>query len=295
MYNPFSEIDEEEPADECLVTSAVSGDRDALERLVRWHQGWIYNIAARMLWRADQAEDATQEILIRIVTRLASFEGRSRFRTWAYRIAVNHMLNARKSQMERQGVTFADLGREMAEIPDLDLPDPKAVPVALPLLVEEARVGCTTAMLMCLDRRQRLAFILGEVFGVTDRIGGEVMGVTPENFRQLLARARRDLYRFMQDECGLVNPSNPCRCAKKAQGFIDRGYLDPSRLQFTAERMRHVREVAPSRLEELRDLSERQHAEVFRDHAFLAVPDQVAVIRRLLDEPRHRAFLDENS
>lgn len=294
MFNPFAETTNPDPPDEELVRQATAGDRDALERLIRRHQGWVYNIAVRMVWRTDRAEDATQEILIKIVTHLGSFEGRSRFRTWAYRIAVNHLLNVQKSEMERQGVTFTDLGREMDGLPDLDLPDPKSVPVELPLLVEEAKVGCTTAMLMCLDRRQRLAFILGEVFGASDRIGAEVMEVSPDNFRQVLARARRDLYSFMNHKCGLVNPSNPCRCAKKTQAFIDKGYLDPAKLQFTAERAGHVREVAPSRLEELQALSERQHAEVFRDHGFLPVKDQVAVLRRLLDDPQARRVVEQD-
>jgi len=79
------------------------------------------------------------------------------------------------------------------ETPDLELPDPRSIPVELPLVVEEARVGCMTAMLMCLDRRQRMVFILGEYFGVTSEVGGDVMEVSPEYFRQLLSRARRDL------------------------------------------------------------------------------------------------------
>jgi hypothetical protein len=84
------------------------------------------------------------------------------------------------------------------------------------LLVEEARIGCMTGMLLCLDRRQRLAFILGEDFGLTSEIGGEVMDVSADNFRQLPSRARRDLYQFTNEKCGLVNSANPCRCAKKS-------------------------------------------------------------------------------
>jgi RNA polymerase sigma factor (sigma-70 family) len=294
MFNPFVEPPPDVP-DEDLVRQATSGDRNALERLIRRHQRWVYNIAVRMVWRTDRAEDATQEILLKIVTHLGSFKGESRFRTWAYRIAVNHLLNVRQSEMERQGVTFSELGREMHGLPDLDLPDPKAVPAELPVLVEEAKVGCTTAMLMCLDRRQRLAFVLGDIFGLSDRIGAEVMGVGADNFRQLLARARRDLYSFMNGTCGLVNPSNPCRCAKKTQAFIDKGYLDPARLQFTAERIERVRDVAPSRLEELQVLTDRQHAEVFRDHPLLSVTDQVATLRRLLDGPLGRRVVDQDS
>src|SRR5579862_7585901 len=79
--------------DQKLVLRARSGDRKALEELVRRHQAWIYNIAVRMLYHPQDAEDATQEILIKVLTRLSSFEGRSSFRTWLYRIVVNHVLN----------------------------------------------------------------------------------------------------------------------------------------------------------------------------------------------------------
>lgn len=295
MFTPFADTTLPDLPDEELVRQATAGDRDALERLVRRHQSWVYNIAVRMTWRTDRAEDAAQEILLKIVTHLASFEGKSRFRTWAYRIAVNHLLTVQKSEMERRGVTFTDLGREMDGLPDLDPPDPKTVPVELPVFVEEAKVGCTTAMLMCLDRRQRLAFVLGEVFGVSDRIGAEVMAVSADNFRQLLARARRDLYSFMNDTCGLVNPSNPCRCARKTQAFIDKGYLDPTRLQFTAERVERVRDVAPSRLGELQALTDRQHAEVFREHSFLPMKDQVVALRQLLNDPQGRRVVEQDS
>jgi DNA-directed RNA polymerase specialized sigma24 family protein len=175
----------------------------------------------------------------------------SQFRTWLYRIAVNHLLNVRKSEFEEQSITFTDMGRALDETPDLDLPDPKSVPVELPLLVEEARIGCMTGMLICLDRRQRLAFILGEYFGVTSEVGGEVMEVSSDNFRQLLSRARRDLYQFMNEKCGLVNAANPCRCAKKTRSFMQAGYVDPVRLEFTKGRLARVSDVAPDRLSRL--------------------------------------------
>jgi DNA-directed RNA polymerase specialized sigma24 family protein len=203
------------------------------------------------------------------------------FRTWLYRIAFNHLLNVRKTEFEDPSVTFTDMGRALDETPDLELPDPRSVPVELPLLVEEARVGCMTAMLMCLDRRQRMAFILGEYFGATSDVGGEVMDVSPDNFRQLLSRARRDLYQFMNDKCGLVNAANPCRCAKKTRSYIQAGYVDPDRLEFTKGRLATINEIAPHRLNELQEL-DRKHAELFRDHGFLAPPDLAAKLRELI-------------
>lgn len=282
--SPFAQTPAEgnDRGDEELVSKAKAGEEDALERLVRRYQPWVFNIAIRMIWRRDLAEDATQEILIKIVTKLSTFRGQSQFRTCLYRIAVNHLLNVRRTEMEEK-MTFADMGRSLDATPNLDLPDPRTIPVELPLLVEETRETCMNAMLLCLDRRQRLVFILGEIFGVSSELGAEVMEILPDHFRQLLARARRDLYQFMNDKCGLVNAANPCRCAKKTRGFMQAGYVDPSRLQFTKDRLASVGDITPHRLDELQSL-DRKHAELFRENAFLASSDLATRLRELLSQ-----------
>jgi RNA polymerase sigma factor (sigma-70 family) len=86
---------------EDVARRAIDGDRDALDRLVRELQGDIYGVALRMLWNRENAEDATQEILVRVVTRLAQFDFRSKLKTWVYRIAVNYILDVKKSPVER--------------------------------------------------------------------------------------------------------------------------------------------------------------------------------------------------
>ncbi|HTJ00422.1 MAG TPA: RNA polymerase sigma factor [Dongiaceae bacterium] len=267
--------------DELLVPRAREGDMEALDALVRRHQSWVFNLALRMVWRRETAEDATQEILIKAVTKLSQFAGTSAFRTWLYRIAVNHLLNVRKSEMEANAMDFTAMGTSLDGVPDEDLPDERSLPVTTQVLVEEARLGCITAMLMCLDRRQRLAFILGEVFGETSEAGAAAMDVSPDNFRQLLSRARRDLYAFMNDKCGLVNQANPCRCARKAAGFMRHGWLDPHHLQFSPDRLATVLAEAPARLEELQSL-DHQHAELYRQQPFLAGPDLAQQLREIL-------------
>jgi RNA polymerase sigma factor (sigma-70 family) len=285
-------MEDVEIPDEELVRRAQAGGWTAVEELIRRHQTWVFNIAIRMLANREDAEDATQEILLKVMTKLSTFESRSAFRTWLHRIAVNHLLSMRESASERQRMTFTDMEGVMAAMPDRDLPDPNSVPVDLPLLVEEARISCMVGMLLCLDRRQRMAFTLGEVFGVTDRIGAELMDVTPANFRQILARARRDLYRFMNDTCGLVNTANPCRCARKTSSFIADGFVDPARLQFAADHVQQVHAQAPDRLAELRNLADRQHAVLYREHPLIPAPDQVQRLRQLLAEPRAQRVLD---
>ncbi len=288
--NPFTEVAAGEGRDQELVQLAKGGSRAALEELVVRHQPWIYNLALRMLLRPEDAEDATQEVLVKLFTRLSTFDGRSSLRTWLYRIAINHLLNMKRGRAESREITFPQYGRSLDDTPDAELPDSQAVPADVQLLIAEARIGCTTGMLLCLDREQRLVFILGSIFGVSDTVGGELLEVSRDNFRQRLARARRDLQNFMQEKCGLVNTANPCRCAKKTRGFIAAGHVDPNNLRFARERVAHVRDVAAGTTEDIAGL-DAAYAEVFRDHPFQNSPDFVAGLRELMDSPKFRSTL----
>src|SRR5262252_6851213 len=107
MFNPFREVAEGDPTDAALVEKAKSGDRAALEKLVLRHQAWIYNIAIRMVFHPQDAEEVTQEVLVKAVTKISTFKGKSQFRTWLYRIATNHVLNMKRRSAETKVTTFA--------------------------------------------------------------------------------------------------------------------------------------------------------------------------------------------
>ncbi len=294
MHNPFAEIVSEDSEDVELVRKAKNGDRESLEKLVLRHQAWIYNIAVRMVFQPQDAEEVTQEVLIKVVTRLSTFQGESKFRTWLYRIAANHVLNMKRRGGESAPHTFSTYAAAIDDIPALDLPDPNSVPVEVPLLVEEAKIACTTGILLCLDRRQRLIFTLGEILGASDTVGSEVLEMTADNFRQCLARARRDLYQFMNHQCGLMNASNPCRCAKKTRGFIEAGHVDPQRLLFVAPHVQRIRDTAASAAREIDDVVEQSHAAIYRDHPFYQPSDQVQWLRRILERPELRTIFHLN-
>jgi uncharacterized protein (TIGR02246 family) len=147
--------------------------------------------------------------------------------------------------------------------------------------LEEAKIGCTTGLLLCLDREQRLIYILGDIFGVSDRLGAELLDLSRDNFRQKLSRARRDLQSFAQDKCGLINPANSCRCTRKTKAFIEAGYVNPQNLLFVRERVQAVRDVAPAVYYDL-ETAQREYAEMHRAHPFQVPPDFVARLRSLL-------------
>jgi RNA polymerase sigma factor (sigma-70 family) len=269
-----------ETTDADLVRGAQAGDREATELLLIRHQPWIFNLAVRMLLGRADAEDATQEILFKAYRALPGFRGGSEFRTWLYRIAVNHILNIKKAA--EPICSFEDAARGLERTPDLDPPDPRTVPVPVEILIEETKIGCTMGTLLCLDGRQRLAFILGEVFGVSDQVGAEILDVTPVNFRQILSRARRDLYEYLGGNCSLVNPGAACQCVKKTRAFIRGGFVDPQTLRFTSQHQRKVRQVAGDRADELSDAYMKVAAQVYRDHPFYEAAEQAATLRDAL-------------
>ena len=199
---------------EPLLERARSGDRDSLERLVERIQGPVYHLALRMLWHPEDARDATQDILIRVMTHLGSFRGDSRVQTWVYRIAANHLISARQSRVEAQRYTFdrfaIELDDGLAAVGDeAEWPADKA------LLLEEVKVGCMHGLLTCLDRPHRLAYVLGEILEMDGVEAAGVLDISPAAFRKRLSRAREAVIGFTRAHCGLVDPANACRCSRR--------------------------------------------------------------------------------
>jgi RNA polymerase sigma factor (sigma-70 family) len=261
-------MDERAPArrDQALeleVARAKAGDRHALESVVRAVHQDVYGVALRFLWHPQDAEDATQEILIRVVTGLAGFRGDSGFRTWVYRVACNRLLTLRKQRMEQQSMSFDEFGEDLVREQD----DPSRVEYDLDekLLLEEVKIGCTLFMLMCLDRNHRLAYILGEIVELDHHEAAEVLEIAPTAFRKRLSRARASITSFMTSRCGLANPANACRCRRRVATAIDLGRVDPANLLFASSLDQAKR--FPRVLVKIRELEEtRRAAALYRSH-----------------------------
>ena len=213
----------ERPLNE-LARGAVDGDRAALSELVTRIQHPLYRLSLRFLGHPDDAQDATQEILIRVITRLGTFEGRSEFMTWAYTVAIRMLLRTRKRLVEssvRGAETFGNLlDRNLAT------QDFTAEEVEYRMLCDEVRISCTYGMLLCLSRSLRAAYLLGDVLGMTDVEGAAILEITPAAFRQRVSRARRTVRQVIDNRCGLVNAANPCRCGRQIEGSLALGILD---------------------------------------------------------------------
>jgi RNA polymerase sigma factor (sigma-70 family) len=211
-----------------LIKSCLDGNKQSLEKLINSIQALVFNLSLRFLWNRMDAEDATQEILIKIITNLSKYDGRSKFSTWAYRVATNYLINLKQTTLEKTFTSFdifsADLNNNK-ELKSYDLPDKD-------ILEKEMKTGCTLAMLQCLDRDLRIAFILGSILKIKSNIASSIVGTTPENFRKRLELSRKLIGGFLNSHCGVYNPHNTCRCNKRISSAISCGRIKPTNLLF---------------------------------------------------------------
>lgn len=214
-----------------LISKAVSGDKKSLEMIILGVQDLVFNLSLRMLGTFQDAEDASQDILLKIITHLSSFKCDSSFSTWVFSIAVNHLKNYKKHMFAKFPLSFEYYGDDILngkidDVPDLTQDVEKAV------LAEELKMSCTNVMLQCLDAESRCIFILGTMFRVDSRVAGDILGITPEAYRQRLSRIRKRMADFLSEYCGEYG-NGTCRCTKRVNYAIQNHRISPDCLDFT--------------------------------------------------------------
>jgi RNA polymerase sigma factor (sigma-70 family) len=261
-----------------LVRSAASGDKAAARALLDALQDDVYHLALRMLGHPADAEDAAQEILLIVLTHLGSFRGESAFKTWVWRIAANHLARVRRGR--REIVTFELLDERLRaglrEEPS-DQPDPEEEALA-----RELRLLCTQAMLLGLDRELRIAYVLGDILGLSGEVAAEVLEIDPAAYRKRLSRARTRLYDFIRGWCGVYDAANPCRCSGQVDGAIERGLIAPENLYMSRQRSRPTPATLDRAADEVTGLM--RVAEVLHGPASWLAPESMTQsLRELID------------
>jgi len=204
-----------------VLRAAAAGDLAALDTVLLAIQPGVFNLAVRMLGNREDAADASQEILLRVVTHLGGFRGEAAFPTWVFQIARNQLLSAATRSKESPEVSLESIAERLQQGLDhaAALLAPAGAARALtPEDKAEARelaLGCTQSMLMALDRGQRLAYVLDVIFGLSSRQAAEVLDLAPDAYRQRLARARARLQAFGGATCGHVNRDAACQCERQ--------------------------------------------------------------------------------
>ena len=247
-----------------LVAKAIKGSKDALSELFKLHYSYIYNVAVKFTGKHEQALDLTQEVCFKIVQKLPGYNGHSQFRTWLYRIVFNQFLNEERKKKLPQSASFGAYGEglEQLAIPDFSPQEQ----IIYKEQIEEYKLRCMTGMLLCLDEKHRLVYILAELFELKPNTIASLLELTNDNCRKILSRARKKLYNFMTQKCGLINKNNPCRCSKQVKELANKGKGIPP--DYNLNTPKSYKEEIVQRINYAEELIYEQYAALFKDHPF---------------------------
>ena len=158
--------------------------------------------------------------------------------------------------------------------------------------IEEIRINCTTGMLLCLSKEQRMIYILGEMFEIDHNLGAEILGITPGNFRIKLMRTRKELYNWMNKKCGLVNVKNPCRCSKKTKGYIEAGKVDPDNLKFNIRYESKIKDLSKEKAVKFSNTVDELNKKVFQDQPAQTPVQASKIVNEILHNDLIKSILD---
>lgn len=281
MKNPLS-INYSETDNLALVDKVLAGNSKALDELVDIHQEFIYNVAWKMTHSNEDALDLTQEVLIKVVTKLSTFKRESAFRTWLYRIVFNEFLQTKRKTKEVSFPNFEAHDQQLNAVPDPSMTPQEELEIKE--YTQEVKFRCTSAMLICLDREQRLIYLLGKVFAIDHNVGAEIFNISKENFRKKLSRARKELHNYMEYRCGLIKKSNPCRCVKKVKSALKMGVLDKDNLILKPSYTKKIGDFVTENQEAIEDVVDQKYIEIFRAHPSKSEFDAKTVVSKIVND-----------
>jgi RNA polymerase sigma-70 factor, ECF subfamily len=172
--------------DRDLVIRASEGDIGAFTKLVRENSSLVYRVALRMLG-SENAQDASQEVWVKVWRNIKGFRGESAFTTWLYRITVNTCLSARRKEAHREEREYSsDEMPYLAEPPDVEA-DPEAA-----ALSAERREEIEAA-LQHVRAEHRAALVLRHMEGLSYAEIAEILDVPDGTAKGWVSRGRAAL------------------------------------------------------------------------------------------------------
>jgi len=220
----------------------------------------IYNISLQMLHSPDDAEDAAQEIILRIIEKHDTFRGESKLETWAYRIARNHLIDFKRKHF-RESISFEMFEADVTDfVPydnELGLSEQEER-----IYIEQIKTGCTMAMLQCLAPDERFIFIIGAIFNFDGKTAAEICGISHSAYRKALSRSKGRITNFMNNNCGLVSENAFCKCRKRLLIATQRGRITTGPVHAAPEQLK-ISEYT----DEMNEID--AIAQIYRDNPFI--------------------------
>jgi len=179
-----------------LVTLLKQKDRAAFKSIVDTWQDMGYNTSLGILQNAEDAEDVTQEVFIRVFESVSSFKGESKFSTWVYRITVSKAMDHIRKKKTKKRFAFIQAFYGKNDEPIIDPPD--FFHPGIGMENKENAVVLFKAMEQ-LPPNQKIAFVLNKVEGLSYLEIAEIMKITDSAVDALLQRAKSNLKKKLAD------------------------------------------------------------------------------------------------
>lgn len=271
-----------------LIEKAKAGNRASLEKIIKEIQDKVYGLALRMLYNPDDADDATQEILIRIITNLDSFKGKSLFTTWVYKISANYLL--RYKQVEKRYSSTFQKYEEGLELEASSKWKQTEFDPEDKIYFDEIRISCLQGLLLCLSRELRITFLLVDIFGINSTEGAEILDISAAVFRKRLSRARQKLQSFLFKNCSVIKQNNLCKCGYHVSTQLYSGRFNTENILFAKLPGRLTDKMEPDLLiGEMDELN--QIGFLYKTNPAINAPDKfVKIIREIINSGKFTFF-----
>lgn len=216
-----------------IIGSALSGNQASLTKLINLVSDKIFNIALYFHGEYSLAQDASQDILIQVIQKLNTLKNPDKFENWAYTIASNKLRNTLRDSKRFKGLSFEAMEADSKS--HLELSDTQNEDIEnIKELAYELKISCTIAMLMCLEKEDRMIFLFSSLLNLKSNVASEILGLSPDLFRKRLSRAKKKLMNFIDENCGLVNPDNPCKCKQRVNYALLQGRISPNQKYYSS-------------------------------------------------------------
>jgi len=181
-----------ERSDEELVLLFARGSRDAFEELFARHHGRVVQFCYRMLGDRARAEEAAQEVFLRIARAAGAYRPTARFTTWMYQIARRTTLNYIRDEKDPPGKTALGVPEEEGADTAFEVPGPEVLDPARMAWSAQVRERVEAA-LAGMPEAYRSALVLVAAEGLSYGEAASVLGITVQALKSRVFRARRML------------------------------------------------------------------------------------------------------
>ena len=183
----------------------------------------LFRAAFRLIGNKEDAEDVIQETYLNAFKAFSKFEGRSSMHTWIYRIMLNcsYRYMKRRDKLPVQIIT-SEKGISEAEFWESIKSNESVEESAI---IGEIRETCIQLFLVCIPKKQRIAFTLKILMQLTTVEVAKIMDISESAVKTNVYRAKQHLKNNIEGRCSLIDPKNPCQCSNWQEYLINTGKI----------------------------------------------------------------------